>query len=107
MTLDELERRAELRRREEVCGDLARWDAMDVMDGPAEMPPPRAPEPYRPAASTQAAFRYLIAVGDVGRLREWLSDRPKDAPLLLAMLESLALSDPVRPRRPQAHLHAR
>jgi hypothetical protein len=90
MTLDELERRAELRRQEEVAAILARWEAMDAMDGPSKAPPPRAPEPYRPAQSTVDAFRYLVAIGDVGRLREWLADRPKDAPLLLAMLESLA-----------------
>ena len=90
MTLPELERRAELRRQEEVTAIMARWDATDAMDRPAEIPLPNKPQPYRPAASTEAAFRYLIAVGDVGRLREWLSDRPKDAPLLLAMLESLA-----------------
>jgi hypothetical protein len=90
MDLDEFERRAELRRQEEVAAILARWEAMDAMDRPAEIPLPDKPQPYRPAASTEVAFRYLIAVGDVGRLREWLSDRPKDAPLLLAMLESLA-----------------
>jgi hypothetical protein len=47
-------------------------------------------EPYRPARSTEAAFRYLVATGDVVRLKAWLADRGKDAPLLLALLESPA-----------------
>jgi hypothetical protein len=88
MMLDELERRAELRRQEEVAAILAR---MEAMDDPSKRAPPRAePEPYHPAQSTVAAFRYLVATGDVGRLKAWLTDHPKDAPLLLAMLESLA-----------------
>jgi hypothetical protein len=87
MTLLELERRAELRRQEDVAAILAR---MDAVDRPAKPPARAEPEPYRPAQSTVAAFRYLTAAGDIGRIREWLADRPKDAPLLLAMFESLA-----------------
>jgi hypothetical protein len=92
MTLDELERRAELRRQEEVAAILARWEAMDEALDRATHPAPvrSAPAPYRPAQSTVDAFRYLTAAGDIGRIREWLADRPKDAPHLLAMLESLA-----------------
>ncbi|WP_157088150.1 hypothetical protein [Bradyrhizobium jicamae] len=84
MTLDELERRAELRRQEEVAAILAR---MDAMPRPRD-PPPAAPEPYRPAQSTVDAFRIVVAAGDIGRLKAWLADRPKDAALLLALLES-------------------
>jgi hypothetical protein len=89
MTLDELERRAELRRQEEVAAILARWEAMDeALDRATHPAPARAkPEPYRPAQSTVDAFRYLTAADDVGRIREWLADRPKDAPHLLALLE--------------------
>ncbi len=87
MTLPELERRAELRRQEEIAAILAR---MDAMDAPSNPPAPREAPPYRPAASTVDAFRYLVAAGDVGRLKGWLADRPKDAPLLLALLESPA-----------------
>jgi hypothetical protein len=86
MTLPELERRAELRRQEDIAAILARWEALD----PPDVFRTREAEPYRPAASTVAAFRYVAAAGDVARLREWLADRPKDAPLLLAMLESPA-----------------
>jgi hypothetical protein len=86
MTLIELERRAVLRDQEEVAAIMARMDAMDRPD----ILPPREPEPYRPAASTVDAFRLVAAAGDVRRLKAWLADRPKDAPLLLALLESPA-----------------
>lgn len=103
LTLDELERRAELRREEEVAAMVERMERADprdrwrhtgeppppieVRNGPIETVLPRAPEPYRPASSTVSAFRYLVADGDVARLRGWLADRPKDAPHLLALLE--------------------
>jgi hypothetical protein len=88
MTLPELECRAELRRQEEVAAIFARLEAMD--DPSKRLPPRAGAEPYHPAQSTAAAFRFLTAAGDIGRIREWLADRPKDAPLLLAMFESLA-----------------
>jgi hypothetical protein len=85
LTLDELERRAELRRQEDVAAIFARLQAMD---DPSKRQPPRSEsEPHRPAKSTVDAFRYLSAAGDIGRIREWLADRPKDAPHLLALLE--------------------
>jgi hypothetical protein len=85
MTLPELERRAELRRQEDIAAILARWEAM-----PTYEPPPSRPEQYRPAASTVDAFRLLASGKDAGRLKAWLAERPKDAPLLLALLESPA-----------------
>jgi hypothetical protein len=85
MTLIELERRAELRFQEGVAAILAR---MDAMERPRD-PPPREPEPYRPAQSTFDAFRLVTASGDTARIKAWLADRPKDALLLLASLESL------------------
>jgi hypothetical protein len=104
MTLIELERRAELRRQEEVAAMVEQWERADprdcwkhtgkpspppeVRNGPMKATPPAAPEPYRPAASTVAAFRLVAAAGDVRHLKAWLGDRPKDAPLLLALLES-------------------
>lgn len=84
MTLDELECRAELRRQEDVAAILARIDAMDR---PLNAPAPRARKPYGPAASTAAAFQYLVTIGDLERLKAWLAARPKDTPFLLAMLE--------------------
>jgi hypothetical protein len=86
MTLIELERRAELRFQEGVAAMMARMDAMGGW--PAGILPPREPEPYRPAQSTVDAFRLVAAAGDVCRLKAWLADRPKDASLLLALLES-------------------
>ncbi len=85
MTLDELERRAELRRQEEAAAIFARLEAMD--DPSKRLPLRSEPEPYHPAQSTVAAFRYLTAAGDIGRIREWLAERTEDAPHLLALLE--------------------
>jgi hypothetical protein len=85
LTLEELERRAELRRQEDIAAIIA-W--MDATDSPAEILPIGKPPVHRPAVSTIAAFRYLVAMGDVAHLKGWLGDRPKDAPLLLALLES-------------------
>lgn len=85
MTLDELERRAELRRQEEVAALLAR---MDAMDGPAEIPPAGEPPAYRPAASTVDAFWFVVGLRDPERFKVWLGDRPKDTPFLLQLLET-------------------
>jgi hypothetical protein len=83
MTLPELERRAELRRQEDIAAIL------DLMAAcPPMVPADKPPAAYQPAASTIDAFRLVAAGGDVGRLKVWLADRPKDAPLLLALLES-------------------
>jgi hypothetical protein len=89
LTLPELERRAELRRQEDIAAIIARWEAMD--EDIARRKPvtaPRAPEPYRRAASTIDAFFYLVATNDAPRVRAWLADRPKDMPYLLDLLES-------------------
>lgn len=89
LTLPELERREELRRQEEVAAIVARWEAMDAeIDRRKPVTTPRAPEPYRPAASTIDAFLYLVSTDDAPRVRAWLADRPKDAPFLLDLLES-------------------
>jgi hypothetical protein len=85
MTLLELERRAELRRQEEVAAILAR---MDAMNGPADPPAPREPPPYRPAQSTVDAFWYVVSLRDPERFKAWLAARPDDAPFLLKLLES-------------------
>jgi hypothetical protein len=86
MTLDELERRAELRRQEEAAAIFARLEAMD--DPSKRLPPRAGPEPYRPAASTIAAFWYVVGLNDLDRLEAWLLARPKDAPTLLKLLET-------------------
>jgi hypothetical protein len=86
MTLPELERRAELRRLEDIAAILAGW--IEPVDAPSIVPAAREPSPYRTAASTVDAFRYVAAGGDAARLRDWLTARPKDAPYLLSLLES-------------------
>jgi hypothetical protein len=83
MTLDELERRAELRREEEIARILAEMDAAY----PYEPPPAPTPRPYRTPQSTIDAFRYLVRTEDVARVKAWLAERPKDAPFLLTLLE--------------------
>jgi hypothetical protein len=60
---------------------------------PEEIPLQPKPEPpqrraYRPPQATIDAFKYVAATGDVAYLRQWLGDRPKDTPFLLAILES-------------------
>jgi len=101
---DELEAACEHEIMLRAADMLRQWELADPRDSwrhTGEAPPPaavrnsdvggnpeRAPRPYCPAASTVAAFRLVAAAGDVQRLKAWLADRPKDAPLLLALLES-------------------
>jgi hypothetical protein len=59
MTLDELERRAELIRQVEVAEIMARIFAFAVDDQPSNGPPADEPPPYRTAASTIDAFKYV------------------------------------------------
>jgi hypothetical protein len=87
MTLLELERRAELRRQEEVAAIIARWEAQDA-PATCEPLPPRGPEPNRPAQSTAAAFWFVVGLRDPERFKAWLADRPKDTPFLLQLLEN-------------------
>jgi hypothetical protein len=83
MTLEELERRAELRRQEEVAAIFARLEAMD---DPSKRPPVALrseAEPYRPARSTVDAFLHVVRLDDADYLRRWLARHPLDAPHLL------------------------
>jgi hypothetical protein len=82
---------------------VTRWELADPRDSwrhTGEAPPPASvrnsdisakpanmPQIYRTPRSTIDAFRFLVAVGDVARLRAWLGNRPKDAPYLLSLLE--------------------
>jgi hypothetical protein len=89
MTLPELERRAELRRQEEVAAIIARWEAMDEEIARRQAAPSLAePVPYRPAQSTVDAFWFVVGLRDPERFKAWLADRPKDAPFLLQLLEN-------------------
>jgi hypothetical protein len=89
MTLDELERRAELRRQEEVAAILARMDAMDVPFNPTA---PREPLPYRTPEATVNAFWYVVRLGDPEYLTRWLSQHPLDAPHLYRLWEAKCLT---------------
>lgn len=86
LTLDELERRAELRHEDAVAATVARWEATDC---PTDFDTSvRKPEIYYPARSTRDAFFYVVALDDVDRLKTWLADHPLDAPILLNLLEA-------------------
>jgi hypothetical protein len=86
LTLPELERRAELRRQEDIAAILARLEAAD---DPSKRPPlaPRA-EPYRPAQSTIDAFWCVVGLDDPDRLKAWFANHPRDVPALLKLLET-------------------
>ena len=86
MTLPELERRAELRREEEIAAMVARMEAMDGIS--PSIPSAREPEPYRPPTSTIHAFWYVVSLRDPVRFKAWLGNRPKDTPFLLQLLET-------------------
>jgi hypothetical protein len=102
LTLDEMERRAELVREIEVAASVRGMELNDHRDAwrhTGEAPPPAsvrnsdiAAKPasaprYSTPKSTIDAFRYLIKAGDVERIKGWLTDRPADAPYLLSLLE--------------------
>jgi hypothetical protein len=79
MTLPELERRAELRRQEEVAA-IAK--TIFVFANHSEPPPAATPAPYRPAAATVDAFWYVVGLDDADYLAGWLSRHPTDSPHL-------------------------
>jgi hypothetical protein len=85
MTLPELERRAELRRQEDIAAILMRWEAMDA---PATRPAVAEPPPYRTAASTIEAFWYVASLDDPDYLRRWLAEHPRDVAALQKLWEA-------------------
>ena len=76
MTLAELERRAELRRQEEVAA-IAKTIFASV--DRSEPPPAAEPPPYRTAASTIDAFWYVVGLDDADYLAGWLARHPTDS----------------------------
>jgi hypothetical protein len=76
---------------------VRQWEMADPRDAWRHTGEPR-PEPdgnqlvperiYRTPQSTIDAFRYVVALDDLERLKTWLADHPLDAPFLLALLES-------------------
>jgi hypothetical protein len=102
LTLDELERRAELVRQIEVSAIVRSMELNDERDcwrHTGEPPPdafrngdfPGTPAPirqhYRTPQSTIDAFWFVVGLCNPERLKSWLGDRPKDAPFLLKLLE--------------------
>jgi hypothetical protein len=85
MTLVELERRAELRRQEDIAAIFERISAPIVSADPL---PRREPKPYRTPEATAHAFLYIVRLGEPARLEAWLAARPHDVPHLLELLES-------------------
>ena len=71
MTLVELERRAELRREEEIAAIIAEMEAADRLFA---IRPVNEPLPYRTPQSTTDAFWYVVALVDSDRLKAWLCD---------------------------------
>lgn len=70
--------------KELIQEEIAATDPAEVPIAPADRDPP----PYRTPQATIDAFKYVVATGDLPRLRDWLASRPKDAAFLLALLES-------------------
>ena len=85
MTIDELERRAELRRQEEIAAMITEMEAADHL---VPIRPVNEPLPYRTPKSTIDAFWYVVGLADSDRFKAWLADRPKDASFLLQLLET-------------------
>jgi hypothetical protein len=85
LTLEELERRAELIRQIEVDEIFARLDAMDNFS--KRRPAPREPKPYRTPQSTVDAFWYVVRQGNTAQLESWLANHPCDAGYLVKRLQ--------------------
>jgi hypothetical protein len=85
MTLEELERRAELIRQIEVAEIFARLEAM--ANPSKRRPAPPEPKPYRTPQSTVDAFWYVVRQDDTAKLEEWLAAHPRDAGYLVKRLQ--------------------
>jgi hypothetical protein len=66
------------------CNELDEDDPRGAWRHTGEPPPPepeapRRPPAYRTAASTIAAFWYVVSLGDADYLARWLANHPADA----------------------------
>jgi hypothetical protein len=80
MTLPELERRAELRRDEDIAVILA---GMEWSPSPPMVTAAPEPRPYRTPQATIDAFWYVVGLDDPDYLAAWLAKHPADTPHLL------------------------
>ena len=71
---------------EAIARRVQRWEADDAKRPPSPAEPPA--RAYSTPQSTIDAFWYVVGLDDPDRLKAWLADRPKDAPLLLNLLEN-------------------
>src|SRR5205823_693992 len=79
MTLEELERRAELIRRIEVAEIMAR---MEATAGPFKVPAPAEPRRYSTPQSTIDAFLFVARNHDADYVARWLENHPRDVATL-------------------------
>lgn len=96
LTLDELERRAELRQQEEVAAMVRDWELNDPRDRwrhtgeppPIPFEPPSRREQYVTPQSTIDAFWFVASLDDPERLKRWLDDHPRDVVALQSLWEA-------------------
>jgi hypothetical protein len=92
MTLDELERRADLIRQEEIAAIVERWELADPRDRWRHTGEPR-PRTVGASATTRGkprvpqstidAFKYVVSLGDPDHLARWLRDHSDVSAALL------------------------
>jgi endonuclease I len=104
MTLLEMERRAELIRREEVAAMVEQWERADPRDAWRHTGEPAPPAGVRnsdisakPASATRhycspqatiKAFWYVAGLNDADYLKRWLAQHPRDVETLQKLWEA-------------------
>jgi hypothetical protein len=81
-------RTAEMVRDFELADDRDKWRHTGERRPAVRPEPSPRREPYAPPQSTVDAFLYVTALDDVARLKAWLDDHRRDAPILLKLLEA-------------------
>lgn len=85
LTLDELERRHELRRQEEIAAIVRDWEMADPRDRwrhTGERPPSTRRESLPPTQAIIDKFWQVQRLQSPDYLAEWLAEHPADAPAL-------------------------
>jgi hypothetical protein len=81
-------RTADLVRDWELADPRDRWRHTGEASPIAQPAPAPRRQPYAPPQATVDAFMTIVALDDVPRLKAWLDDHRRDAPILLKHLES-------------------